>query len=131
MNLNSTGLGLGRFWPIFLQNDKSRTLHVAVRGLNFAGDPNMNLNLNSFFRPIFPPFVRSPDLPISRSHHRSHHRSPDLITDLITDVTTDLIVSSRSPDLTTNSFRSHHQHHDAGGAHYHHEKKKKERKRKK
>ena len=24
MNLNSTGLGLGRFWPIFLQNDKTR-----------------------------------------------------------------------------------------------------------
>ena len=36
MNLNSTGLGLGRFWPIFLQNDKSRTLHVAVK-LEFCG----------------------------------------------------------------------------------------------
>ena len=34
------------FWPIFLQNDKSQTSDVAVRGLNFAGDLNMNLNLN-------------------------------------------------------------------------------------
>ena len=46
LNLNSTGLGLGRFWPIFLQNDKSQTFDVAVRGLDFAGDLNMNLNLN-------------------------------------------------------------------------------------
>ena len=46
LNLNSTGLGLGRFWPIFLQNDKSQTFDVAVRGLNFAGDLNRNLNLN-------------------------------------------------------------------------------------
>ena len=43
--MNSTGLGLGRFWPIFLQNDKSQTFDVAVRGLDFAGDLNMNLNL--------------------------------------------------------------------------------------
>ena len=46
LNLNSTGFGLRRFWPIFLQNDKSQTFDVTVRGLDYAGDLNVNLNLN-------------------------------------------------------------------------------------
>ena len=55
LNLNSTGLVLGRFWPIFLQNDKSQTFDVAVGGLDFAGDLNLNstgLGLGRFW-PIF------------------------------------------------------------------------------